>query len=147
MISQQHNTFHWPEEETPPSPNQEQTAPTPSSWQGWSLWLRVLGVIVALMGLFAEDLLYSQDFSSLGAVLVLLVGGVSAGLIRSWWSLLIVPAVFWVEITLVEVIIYGIGSFFGNLLSPATAVVLVLLELGVLIGTPIGKKIEQRLRH
>ncbi len=143
MISQQQNNFNWPEEETPPL-DQAQAAPAASSWRGWSLWLRILGLVVVLLGQFAMPLVF-QDFS-LGASLMILVGVVSAGLIRSWWSLLIVPVVFWIGITLPEVFMSGFGGFFGNLLSEARALVIVLLEVGVTIGTPIGKKIEQRLR-
>ncbi len=113
MLSQKHNTFNWPEEETPPTPHQEQTAPAASSWQGWSLWLRILGVVVALVGNVVLALLGTQDFQALSILLLVVVGGVSAGLIRSWWSLLIVPVAFVVGYSLIN----GFAAFFLSLLS------------------------------
>jgi hypothetical protein len=53
MLSQKQNNMHWPEEETQPSLDQKLTATSDSSWRGWSLWLRVLGVVEALVGPFA----------------------------------------------------------------------------------------------
>ena len=150
MLSQKHNTFNWPEEETPSTPHPEQTVPASSSWQGWSLWLRILGVVVALVGHLALAVMATQDYQSLGALLVILVGVVSAGLIRSWWSLLIVPVLFGVGFSLSSLFthgFYGFGEFFSNLLSVMVLVLIVLVEIGVLIGTPLGKWIEQRLRH
>ncbi len=144
MISQKQNNFNWPEEETPPTPNQEQIAPAASSWQGWSLWLRILGVVVALVGNVVLFLLGTQDFQSLSILLLVLVGGVSAGLIRSWWSLLIVPVAFVVGDSLIG---SGFAGFFSNLLSELTLIFTAFVEIGVAIGTPIGKWIEQRLRH
>jgi hypothetical protein len=142
MLSQKQNNFHLPEEETPPL-EQEQTAPTASSWQGWSLWLRILGVVVALVGNVVLALLGTQDFQSLSILLLVLVGVVSAGLIRSWWSLLIVPVAFVVGDSLID----GFAGFFSNLLSYFTWFFIAFVEIGVAIGTPIGKWIEQRLRH
>ena len=144
MISQQQKNFHWPEEETAPSPDQEQTGPGASLWQGWSLWLRILGVVVALVGNVVLALLGTQDFQSLSIVLLIVVGGVSAGLIRSWWSLLIVPVAFIVGDSLIG---SGFAGFFSNVLSYFTWFFTAFVEIGVLIGTPIGKKIEQRLRY
>ena len=142
MISQKHNNFHWTEEETSPTPNQEQTAPAASSWQGWSLWLRILGVVVALVGNVVLVLLGTQDFQSLSILLLVLVGSVSAGLIRSWWSLLIVPVAFVVGTSLMG---SGFAGFFSNVLSYFTWFFTAFVEIGVAIGTPIGKRIEQRL--
>jgi len=87
MLSQQQKSTHEPEEETPPLDKEQPSAPV-SSWQGWSPWLRVLGVIVALMGPFAWALLFLEVFQSLNvlaALILLMVEGVSAGLMRSWW--------------------------------------------------------------
>ena len=83
MISQKPNNFHWPEEETPPSPTQEQTAPAASSWQGWSLWLRILGVVVAVGAGFGQ---FFSNRLPLGVYFLVpvLVGVLSTGLFRSW---------------------------------------------------------------
>ena len=139
--------MHWPEEETSTTPDQKHISTPASSWRGWSLWLRILGVAVALVGNVALALLGTQDFQSLSIVLLILVGAVSASLIRSWWSLLIVPVVFSLGFVLSASFPYGFSEFFSNLLSYFTLFFAALVEIGVLIGTPIGKKIEQQLRQ
>jgi hypothetical protein len=53
VLSQRQNNIHWPEEEKPPSLDQKQTVTSASSWRGWSLWLRILGGVVALGAGFA----------------------------------------------------------------------------------------------
>ena len=114
---------------------------------GLECLLRILGVAVALVGNVALALLGTQDFQSLSIVLLILVGAVSASLIRSWWSLLIVPVVFSLGFVLSASFPYGFSEFFSNLLSYFTLFFAALVEIGVLIGTPIGKKIEQQLRQ
>ncbi len=163
MISQKQNNFHWPEVETPPSPYQKQTAPAASSWRGWSLWLRILGAVVALVGPFTWALLFLTVFQSLGlqvlqdllAVPILLVVGiVSAGLIRSWWSLLIVPVMFCLGLILCVFLTRGLTGGFDTLLSIASDadmlfvffVGMVPVVLSAAVGTPIGKGIERRKR-
>lgn len=54
MISQKQKNIHWTEEETRPPLGQKQTSTPASSWQGWSLWLRILGVVVPLVGGFCR---------------------------------------------------------------------------------------------
>jgi hypothetical protein len=141
--------MHWPEEETPPPLDQKHTATVASSWRGWSLWLRVLGVVVALVGPFALALLQTPDEASwyLFLLLVVLVGFVSAAILRSWWAILIIPVAFGLGFSLSESFTYGFDQFVPNLLSYITLFFMLLVEIGVLIGTPIGKKIEQRLQH
>jgi hypothetical protein len=148
MISQKQKNMHWPEEGTPPL-DQEHTATSASSWRGRSLWLRVLGVVVALVAPFALALLKTPDEASWNVflLLVVLVGFVSAGLLRSWWAILIVPVAFSVGFSLSESFTYGFDKFVPGLLSYITLFFMVLVEIGVLIGTPIGKKIEHRLQH
>ena len=83
----------------------------------------------------------------------LLVGVVSAGLLRSWWAMLIVPVAFSVGFFLSS--IFQMGGF--NLQNWAASGfegvdILVILgvvpvAIGIAIGTPIGKKIEQRLQQ
>ncbi len=83
-----------------------------------------------------------------GLISLILVGVVSAALIRSWWSLLIVPVAFGVGGFLLQLITHTFGSpeFSLALLSPLMFM-LVFVELGVTIGTTIGNWIEQRLQH
>jgi hypothetical protein len=151
MLSQKHNTFHWPEEETPL--HQEQAATATSSWQGWSLWLRILGIVITLVALLARVLPIPipVDVSPLGLFLPVLLG---ASLIRSWWTVLIVPVAFSVALFLGTALASGgfdhmhIGTseFFEGVLFVGVLVV-VPVTLDVLIGTPIGKWIEKRLRQ
>ncbi len=149
MPSQQHNTFNWPEEEAPPSSTQEQTTPAAFSWRGWSLWLRIIGVIVALVASFAFMFLPIPNAASwnLFLLLVVLVGVVSAALVRSWWSLLMVPVAFDLGHALSEGLQYGFDTFFLSLVWGAVLLFIVLVEIDVAIGTPLGKMIEKRLRH
>ena len=157
MISQKQNNFHWPEEETLPSPYQEQTAPAVSSWRDWSLWLRVLGVVLALMGPFTWALLFLQVFQSLNvlaALILLLVEVVSAGLIRSWWSLLIVPVLFTLGLILNAFLTGGLTNVFDllpwitNLEGLAGFFIwIVPIVFSAAVGTSIGLSIEKRPRH
>lgn len=157
MISQKQNNFHRPEEETQPSPYQEQTAPAVSSWRDWSLWLRVLGVVVALMGPFTWALLFLQVFQSLNvlaALILLLVEVVSAGLIRSWWSLLIIPALFCLGLILNAFLTGGLTNVL-DLLSWITSlkglasffIWVVPIVYSAAVGTSLGLLIEKRPLH
>ncbi len=91
----------------------------------WSPWLRVLGVVVALGAPFTLALLEIPD-SNVYPLLTILVGVVSAGLLRSWWSLLIVPAAFSLGLSLY----LGFGEFFPSLLSPIILINTALVEIG-----------------
>ncbi len=144
MISQQQNNIRESEEETSPPHEQKQPPAPTSSWRGWSLWLRVLGVIVALVGGLATVFIMNTLINvPLEEVLLppILVGFVSASLLRSWWALLIIPVAF------------SVGTFLGfalGFVEDADFIVILGIlpvELGVGIGTPIGKWIEKRVRH
>ena len=104
---------------------------------------------MALVGPFALALLSTPDEASwnIFLLLVVLLGVVSASLIRSRCSLLIIPVLFNMGLSLSESFTYGFGVFVPNLLSYITLFFMMLVEIGVLIGTPTGKKIEQRLQH
>ncbi len=137
MISQKQNNMHWPGE---------------VAWRGWSLWLRVLGVAVAFVGGFAFSF---PNPLPLALVIVepIVLAIVSAGLLRSWWAMLIVPVAF------------SMGFFLGNIFQmggfdlqswvasgfEGVDILVILgvvpIAIGAAIGTPIGKKIEQRLQH
>jgi hypothetical protein len=83
-----------------------------------------------------------------------LAGIVSGGLLRTWRAMLIVPIVFSVALFLGTVLAsggfdqkdIGTGDFYFVVFIFAFVGV-VPLALGVAIGTPIGKMIEQRLQH
>jgi hypothetical protein len=154
MISQKQNNMHWPEEETPPPLEQKHTATATSSWRGWSLWLRVLGVVVPLVAGFALAFPINIPLNVYLLMLVpLLVGVVSAGLLRSWWAMLFVPVAFSVGFFLSN--IFQMGGFdLQNWAASGFEGVDILVILGVVpiaigvaIGTPIAKKIEQRLQQ
>ncbi len=133
--------------------SQEQTpSATPtSSWRGWDRWLRLLGVAVSVGGGVVLSL---PTAVPLAVVLVMpfVVGVVSAALLRSWWALLIVPVAFRVGFVLISIPLAGgfdvlarsstegtiesLGILYGLQLVP--------VALGIAMGTPIGKKLEQK---
>ena len=154
MLSQQQNDRHVPEEETPPPLDQEHAATSTSPWQGWSLWLRVLGVVVALAAGVALTFIANMPDWGWGLLIPPLAGIVSGGLLRTWRAMLIVPIVFSVALFLGTVLALsgfdqmdiGTGDFYFVVFIFAFVGV-VPLALGVAIGTLIGKMIEQRLQH
>lgn len=136
--------------------SQEQTqsvAPT-SSWRGWDLWLRLLGVAIAVVGGVVLSLPTAVPLA-VALVLPLVVGVVSAALVRSWWALLIVPVAFRVGFLLVGIPLAGGFDVLARSSSEGAIEVVTILyglqvvpvALGIAIGTPLGKKLEQRLHH
>ena len=135
--------------------SQEQTpSATPtSSWRGWDLGLRLLGVAVAVVGGVVLSLPMAVPLAVV-LVLPLVVGVVSAALLRSWWALLIVPVAFRVGFVLVGIPLAGGFDILARNSSEGTieslgillGLQLVPVALGIAIGTPIGKKLEQRLQ-
>ena len=135
---------------------QEQTqAATPTSaWRGSSLWLRLLGVAVAVGGGMVLSLPTAVPLAVV-LVLSLVVGVVSAALVRSWWALLIVPVAFRVGFLLVGLPLAGAFDVLARSSSEGTLQVVTILygfqlvpvALGIAIGTPIGKQLAQRLHH
>ena len=135
---------------------QEQTqsvAPT-SSWRGWDRWLRLLGVAIAVGGGVVSSLPTAVPLA-VALVLPLLVGVVSAALVRSCWALLIVPVALRVGFLLVGIPLAGAFDVLARSSSEGAVEVLTILYglqlvsvvLGIAIGTPIGKKLEQRLQR
>jgi len=135
---------------------QEQTpSATPTSaWRGWDRWLRLLGVAVAVGGGMVLSLPTAVPLAVV-LVLPLVVGVVSAALVRSWWALLIVPVAFRVGFLLVGIPLAGGFDVLARSSSEGIVEVFTILyglqlvpvALGIAIGTPIGKKLEQRLQH
>ncbi len=164
MISQQQNNIHEHEEETlPPLEQKHPSAPT-SSWRSWSRWLRILGVGLALVcgiaiGAILGSPIYMLHILSYAWALLIFffVGIVSACLLRTWWSLLIVPLALTfalVAFTILFVLSYSLWyggfdlqEFVVSLLRLDTVVLFVVPIISAAIGTPIGKQIEKRLRH
>lgn len=148
MISHEQNSIGRPEEEAAPPLDQKQTTPV-SPWRTWSLWLRVLGVVVALGAGFAfafpTNLTIPLEVFFLVPVLV---GVVSAGLLHSWWAMLVVPVAFSIGVML-SFLFQGMAI---DLSSPEGVDIVMFfgvvpIAIGTLIGTPIVKKIEQRLQQ
>jgi hypothetical protein len=83
----------------------------------------------------------------------ILFGMVSGGLLRSWWAMLIVPVAFSLGLFVLIVAMGGfdlqkmIESGFEGLDLDIPILGVVSIAIGAAIGTPIGKKIEQRLQH
>jgi hypothetical protein len=154
MISHEQNNRIWHEEETASPLDQKQTPTPASSWRGWSLWLRVLGVVLPLVGGFSRA--FQIDIPLEVYLLVpVLIGVVSAGLYRSWWAMLIVPVAYTVGFYLAGVYRSGTFDYVLNSspdgLLEGTALLVGLgvvpIAIGAAIGIPIGKKIEQRLQQ
>jgi hypothetical protein len=145
--------MHWTEEETSPPLDQKQPSTPASSWRGWSLWLRVLGVVVAFAGGFASFLPIDVPIYMILMARPILFGMVSGGLLRSWWAMLIVPVAFSLGLFVLIVAMGGfdlqkmIESGFEGLDLDIPILGVVSVAIGAAIGTPIGKKIEQRLQH
>jgi hypothetical protein len=135
---------------------QEQTpSATPTSaWRGWDLWLRLLGVAVAVGGGVVLSLPTAVPLAVV-LVLPLVVGVVSAALLRSWWALLIMPVAFRVGFLLIGLPLAGTFDVLARSSLEGTVEVFTILyglqllpiALGIALGTPIGKKLEQRLQH
>ena len=145
MIPQQQNDIHLNEEETLPPHDQRQPSEPIFSWRSWSFWFRIIGVALAFAGVYVVGPLVTSVSSGMFIVPFILV--VSAGLIRSWWSLLLVAVAF---------SIWFFSSPFGSFVDSGETNVLIVgawlftltfLELSVVIVTFIGKWIEERLRH
>lgn len=142
MIPQEHTETIRPEEQAP-----FHVEGTPS-WRTWGLWLRVLGVVVALAAGFAFAIPMDIQIPLEVFLLVpVLVGVVSAGLLRSWWALLVVPVAFSIG-AMLSLIFQGQGI---DLSSPEGVDIVMILgvlptAIGTAIGTPIGKWIERRLQ-
>jgi hypothetical protein len=135
---------------------QEQTpSATPTSaWRGWDRWLRLLGVAVSVGGGVVLSLPTAVPLAVV-LVLPLVVGVVSAALLRSWWALLIVPVAFRVGFLLIGLPLAGAFDVLARS-SPEGAIEVftilyglqvVPVALGIALGTPIGKQLGQRLQH
>ena len=155
MLSQQQHDIYVSEKGTPLPHDQKQPSAPTFSWRSWSFWLRVIGVILAFVG-FYEGIELGEfsmpllgDWWAIGGLIsLILVGVVCAALIRSWWSLLIVPVAFGVGGFLLQLITHTFGSneFSLDLLGPLMFL-LFFVEMGVAIGTTIGNSIEERLQQ
>ncbi len=133
---------------------QTQSATLTSSWRGWDRWLRLFGVAVAVGGGVLCSLPTALPLT-VALVLPLVVGVVSAALVRSWWALLIVPVAFRIGFLLIGLPLAGAFDVLARSSSEGTVEVFTILygfqlvpvALGIALGTPIGKKLEQRLHH
>ena len=130
--------------------NKKKKSTPASSWRGWSLWLRVLGVVVPLVVSLVCSFI---DLSLLLVVwLPFLLGVVSAALFRSWWAVLVVPTALSIG-TILSISFLGGGL--PNIANPGFAegvTLFVLLgvvpmAIGAAIGAPLGKQIERLLQQ
>ncbi len=145
MIPQEHPEALWPEDEAP-----FHVEETPS-WRARSRLVRILGVAVPLVAGFG---LAFPSYLPLGvySLLPIFVGLLSAGLFRSWWALLTVPVAFSVGFVLSNIIQMGgldVQSWAASNFEGVDILVIlgvVPVNIGVFIGTPLGKMIEKRLQ-
>ncbi len=141
---------------------QKQTSPRPQRWRQ-----RILGVALPLVGgflalgpwLFIPVLSnYRLGVFFLGALVVWLTVFVGALLLRSWWSLLILPIAAYVGTVLADLIVFpliqggvpmmqeSLGTWIGGLPNSIVAVVMIVfvpLIVPALIGTMLGNRFRR----
>lgn len=127
---------------------------------GAGTWLlRILGATLAIaggiaLGYFASAPATGSALSNWWTLLALVLwGALLATLLRSWSAILVLPVVFSIGIFLGTVIEGGGFNLQAWLPTAAEAAFLVVifcdlpLMLGIALGTPLGKFIEQKLGH
>lgn len=152
MATQEPKSSQTTQAETPQLLEDKPPAASIPSWRGWDLWVRVGGVAIAVVGGVVCSLPTALPLG-LYVMLPLVVGVVSAALLRSWWAILIVPVAFRVGFLLVGIPLAG--GFDAVALSSSEAHVevlatlyglqLVAVAIGIAIGTLTGKELGQRL--
>lgn len=147
---------------TPTAPvGQPPITPPAATGQGWNWFLRILGIVLAFGGgitlwyaIFTADVAGHEGIPpSNWLVLVGLVGfavwaALAAALLRSWWSVLVVPAAFYVG-TILAGNSFDISQLFsrGGISWGVLLLTVLPAAIGAVIGTPIGTWIEQRIRR
>jgi hypothetical protein len=99
--------------------------------------------------------MYTDVLELIWPILLVLLGVVSATLFRSWWAVLVVPAALSIGALLYfstdPIILYNLQGHNGGENQVMLIIALVFLDIltaiGAVIGTPIGRLIEKRLRH
>jgi hypothetical protein len=152
------------EEKQTGAPLEEQQKQTPPRSQRWRQ--RILGVALPLVGgflaygpLYIPDLInYRLGVYFLGTLVVWLTVLVGALLLRSWWSLLILPGAAYVGTVLADLIVFpliqggvpmmqeSIGSWIGsfpNLIVAVVMSVFVPLIVAALIGTLLSTRFKR----
>jgi hypothetical protein len=138
------NAYDAPRGGTPASNRQALAASAP----GWTPRLKLLGIAVP----FVVSLVCSYVDLSILLVpwMALLLGVVSAALLRSWWALLVLPIAFTIG-TLPGILsssgapnVTGSGFIAGATLFVLLA--LVPLMFGAAIGVPLGRELERLSR-
>lgn len=127
---------------------------------GAGTWiLRVLGVTLAIaggiaLGYFATAPATGSPLGNWWTLLALVLwGALLALLLRSWSAIFVLPIVFSIGIFLGTVIEGGGFNLQTWLPTAAEAAFFVVifcdlpLMLGIALGTPLGKRIEQKLGH
>ena len=136
MVSPEHTDNQKSDNQQAPSPAVKQQVPTDVEKK--RVWLmRVLGVVVPLIGGIAIMCLniYFPDFWALGLLVALLLGAVSALLIRSWWTMLVAPIALALGAWLIASLPIQIGDAgFGVFYTP------LITAFGALLGIAIVKK-------
>ena len=127
-------------------------APPAAIGQGWNWFLRILGIVLAIGGgitlwyaMLATDVAGHEGIPPADWLVVLALIGfaawaaVAAGLMRTWWALLIVPVAFLAGMAVTR----GSVIFGPPLLLSSTVPAII----GAVIGTPLGRWVERRIRR
>lgn len=123
--------------------------------RNWSLLLRILGVVVAVVG---GGLLSLPSPLPLAVWVVqpVLLGLIAALLIRAWWALFVVPIAFlagFFVVASLQMHGFNLQAWFTSGLGDVDILLLLVVPnvlgivIGAVIGTPLGALIEMRRRH
>lgn len=144
-------------------------APPADIRQDWNWFLRTVGVVLALAAGMVFELSFDAWFASLQGpttqgwwwVALAAVGfiawtALAAALVRSWWAVLFVPVAFYIGVVVVPLFQSGFDfqqwvQFFrlgGRFAGPVMLIaILPPAVVGALIGSPLGKWVERRMRR
>ncbi len=130
---------------------QQPVASSAGTGQGWNWFLRISGIVLAFgagsafwYALLAADTAGQQGVPPEGWLVALVLmalvlwAALAAGLLRTWWAMLIVPVAFYA----------GMAVVAGGLtVSPPLLLITIAIgAIGTVIGIYSGQAVEQRLR-
>lgn len=149
---------------TPDDPTLPPVSSQPFSWSdasehggNWLLRLLGAGIVVAggsALGYALPTMVIGSDMLLWLFVLALVAwAALAAGLLQSWWALLIVPVISTVGLFVgssYQAHGFDLRSWFTSSVGDVDVVVTLIVVpwvVGALVGAPLGKWVEQRLRR